>query len=113
MRESCPAPPWCRARPETSLQVGAPARPGPGVLLVFAGLGSFAELQRTEGVDHDGGFVEPLCPQRRLDRTGLWSVRNTRWVQRHRPELDARALARLVVATDVEHELVGVHVCVV
>jgi hypothetical protein len=37
-----------------------PARPGPGVAGVFAGEADLAELQRAEGVDHDGELVEEL-----------------------------------------------------
>ena len=65
------------------------------------------------GVDHDGRLVEVLRPQRRLDRRRLRTVRVAAGVQGDRADVDARALARLVVTADVEHDLVAVDVGVV
>jgi hypothetical protein len=53
------------------------------------------------------------APSDALDRAGLRAVRVPAGVQRDRALADARALAGLVVAVDVEHDLVGVDVGVV
>ena len=69
--------------------------------------------ERPEGVDHDGELVEPLRAEAALDRARLRAVRVPARVQRDRAAADARALAGLVVAADVEHDLVAVDVGVV
>src|SRR6476620_5766212 len=57
--------------------LGLPATPGPRVLPVVDGPATLTELERTEGVDHDGELVEVLDADRRLRRTGLGAVRVT------------------------------------
>ena len=93
--------------------VRAAPGPGPGVRRVLGGQAALTELERGERVDHDGGLVEVLRAQRRLDRRRLRPVGVAARVQRDRADVDARALARLVVAADVEHHLVAVDVGVV
>src|SRR5262245_48665481 len=48
--------------------------PGPRVDAVVDGLAALAQLERTERVDHDGQFLEPLRAQRGLDRRRLRTV---------------------------------------
>src|SRR5688572_11658036 len=97
----------------TTRRAGAPPGPGPGVRRVLDGEAALAQLERRERVDHDGRLVEVLDPQARLDRAGLRAVRVAAGVQADRADADPRALAGLVVAADVEHDLVGVDVGVV
>src|SRR3954462_7417521 len=92
---------------------GSPAGPRPGVLPVVRRRPGLPEAEGPEGVDHDCELVEVLGAERALHGTRLRPVRVPAGVQRHRPLPDARTLARLVVAVDVEHDLVGVHVGVV
>src|SRR4051794_18261913 len=89
------------------------ACPGPGVRRILDVETGLAQLEWPEGVDHDGELVEVLDPDGGLDRARLRSVGVTAWVDGDGPDVDARALARLVVAPHVEHDLVGVDVGVV
>ena len=59
-------------------------------------------------IDYDKAEVDAGTDRARLRAVGVAAG-----VQRDRPEADARALARLVVAADVEHHLVAVDVGVV
>ena len=47
------------------VNAAAPSCPGPRVRRVLAGAAAFAELQRPEGVDHDGQLVEELARRAR------------------------------------------------
>src|SRR5690606_12636407 len=84
--------------------------PGRVVGAVVDGTAGLAELEGSEGVDHDRQLGERLGAQARLDRRRLRSVGVAARVHRDRPSVDARALAGLVVAVDVEHDLVRVDV---
>src|SRR5262249_59669220 len=68
---------------------GVTSRPGPGVRRVLGRQPALAEVEGLERVDHDGGLVELLRPERRLDRARLRTVGVTAGVHRDRPEPDA------------------------
>jgi alkylation response protein AidB-like acyl-CoA dehydrogenase len=91
----------------------APARPSSTRTSRRRRRAALAELERAEGVDHDGQLVERLGAQARLDRARAAAVAVPARVQADRAAADAAALARLVVAGDVEHHLVAVDVRVV
>src|SRR5450755_4994663 len=92
--------------------------PAPGILRILDRPAGPRQQQRAEGVDHDsrlvrGGAALVHALDDGLHGTGLRPVRETGWVQRYRADPDARPLAGRVVAADVIHHLVGVHVVVV
>src|SRR4051812_18150093 len=80
----------------TVVGAGPAAGPRPGVRRVLGRDAALTQLERDEGVDHDGRLVEVLGPERRLDGARLRPVRVAAGVQRDRAEVDARPLARLV-----------------
>src|SRR5699024_9806510 len=70
----------------------APPGPGPGVGPVVDGLASLAQVQRTEGVDHDGQLVEGLRPDTALVGAWLGAVGVPARVQGDRTLADTRPL---------------------
>ena len=75
-------------------------------------------MQGPERVDHHGGLVGGglalgKAGHRRLDRAGLRAVREPGRMQGDRAHAYPGALAGGVVASDVEHHLVRVHVVMV
>src|SRR5437764_690313 len=65
--------------------------PGPGVGSVLNGQCRLAEVQRPEGVDHDGQLVEVVHADRALDRARLRAMGEPAGVQGARALSAARA----------------------
>src|ERR1700681_4231717 len=78
---------------------------------VVNGLRNRGELQRVEGVDHDGQFFGAFGAQAFFDCAGVRAVGDAAWMERQGRLLDATTTAE--IAVDVVEQLVAIDVAVV
>src|SRR5690349_12030908 len=90
---------------------GTSVEPTKGILRVVERLGLGGELERAEGIHHDGQLFGALGAQTLLHGAGVRAVGDAAGVEREGADLDAAPAAE--VAIDVIQHLVGVYVAVV